>query len=316
MKNLTVFGSKIFIVEEGANPSTDFFVLPALRLAGVSDVVHCGFDDLPSQEELDNACVIFVRYVPTVWQRFVTTHRSRLAAVYFFMDDDLFDRSAFSAMPLNYYLKLLRYSWLRKNWLKKMGTQLWVSTPYLAAKYADWQPVLLEPYPALSESQVPMKTVFYHGSASHIDDVRWLYPVVEEVLQRNDELVFEIIGNSEVNRLFRRLSRVQVLYPMKWTTYQALLKRPGRSIGLAPLLNTPFNRARSHTKFIDITEAGAVGVYAAGSTYSSVVEHEVNGLLLDMEPELWVDAILDLASDSVKCAQLLEGAQRSLSIEK
>ena len=304
-----VAGKRCFIVEEGPNPSTDYFVVPYLREAGATPV-RCTFAQLPPAGELQGAAVIFVRYVPAAWKALVERYRSSLSAVCFFMDDDLFDWRAFSKMPLRYRFKILRHSHSKQKWLKSAGAQLLVSTPYLQQKYAQWQPQLLAPRP-LPQQELPL-TVFYHGSASHGADLRWLRPVMEEVLARDEQLVFEVIGDKSVNRLFKGLPRVQVLHPMKWGSYQALTSRPGRTIGLAPLLDSPFNRARAHTKFFDITQAGAVGVYAHGDVYGGIVRHEQNGLLVPMDRQTWVEAILRLAQDQTLRSRLLEGARACL----
>ncbi|WP_299595783.1 glycosyltransferase family 1 protein [uncultured Microbulbifer sp.] len=310
------------VVEEGANPSSDYFVRPFLSGAG-ADVVRCSFAQLPSADLLDGAIVTFVRYVPRNWRQLIERHRGVIRQLNYFMDDDLFSWPAFARMPLRYQWKLLRLSWRHQSWLRAMGAKLLVSTPYLQQRYAEWQPQLLAPQvpagllPLLGRDDVESSgsapvTVFYHGSASHGADLKWLRPVIAQVLAANERIVFEVIGNNGVNRLFRGLPRVHVLYPMKWDAYQLLLQRPGRSIGLAPLLDSPFNRARAHTKFLDITLAGAVGIYAAGPVYGEVVRHRENGLLLPMDQGAWADCILQLAADAPFRAKMLSEARACL----
>ncbi|WP_227718283.1 glycosyltransferase family 1 protein [Microbulbifer sp. Q7] len=313
---------KHIVVEEGANPSSDYFVLPFLIEAG-ADVVRFTFAQLPSADLLDGATVTFVRYVPRNWRLLIERHCGVIRQLNFFMDDDLFSWPAFARMPLRYQWKLLRLSWRHRSWLRSVDAQLLVSTPYLQARYAQWQPQLLAPQvpaalvPLLEREDVQSAesapiTLFYHGSASHGADLQWLRPVIERVLEANERIVFEVIGDRRVNRLFKGLPRVHVLHPMKWGTYQSLLQRPGRAIGLAPLLDSPFNRARAHTKFLDVTLAGAVGIYAAGPVYGAVVRHRENGLLLPMEQSVWVESILQLAADAPLRAQMLSEARACL----
>lgn len=314
--------SRWIVVEENANPSSDYFVLPFLRAQGHSVERHA-FAELPEPGALRGAQVLFVRYIPPVWRRLITASRDEIAGVHLFMDDDLFSWSSFARMPLRYQWKLLRLSWRHQRWLRTMGAKLLVSTPYLQRRYADWQPQLLAPQvpaalaPLMQRTDVEFSesgpiTVFYHGSASHGADLEWLRPVIERVLAADERIVFEVIGSSRVNRLFRGLPRVHVLHPMKWGAYQSLLRRPGRAIGLAPLLDSPFNRARAHTKFLDITLAGAVGIYAAGPVYGEVVRHRENGLLLPMDQRAWADAILQLAADQSVRKQMSSEARACL----
>lgn len=291
----------IYLVQEQPNPSTDFFVLPALQQAGYDDDVavnHCGFSELPDVAQLSGAVIVFVRYIPTPWKRLVSAARGQIARVIYFMDDDLLQIRASQGMPWRYRFKLARLATLRKRWLTDMHAELWVSTAFLQGEYADWNPRLVTPKP--QRSIEPGIRLFYHGSASHLDDIRWLYPIIKTLLLDDERLSFEIIGGPEVNRWFRSLPRVTVVHPMKWLAYQAFLAQPGRAIGLAPLLDLPFNQARSYTKFFDITQAGAIGVYARNPIFSEVVEEGHNGVLVDMDPQQWISAIKALVADESK----------------
>lgn len=284
----------IFVVEEQANPSSDFFVIPAVQHLG-EVVRRVGFEAVPPREALRGAWVVFVRYVPSAWRRAVEAARGELAGVVLFMDDDVLDPKAAAGMPWRYRAKLWRLGARHHAWLRQIDAALWVSTAHLQAKYADWQPRLVDPAPVALPD--PGCRVFYHGSASHGAEIRWLYPIMAEVLRRDEQISFEIVGGQEVYRRYRRLPRVTVIHPMKWPAYQAFLAQPGRDIGLAPQLPSPFNAARSHTKVFDITRAGAVGIYATDSTCGEHIHHGENGWVLPMEPHAWVEGILALADN-------------------
>ncbi|MGB0468448.1 MAG: glycosyltransferase family 1 protein [Pontibacterium sp.] len=301
------------IVEECFNPSSDFFVYPWLVSEG-KQLTTCS---ITGPDSLNKVCIeaidelIFVRYFSRRWYHWVEQHRGQLKRLAFFMDDDLFDFSAHSNLPLRYRWKLYRLAWRHQCWLRRMGAELWVSNQWLADKYSDWKPKLLQPHSAYGYSQ-PKKTLFYHGSASHKDEIQWLLPVVEAVLSKDENLSFEIIGSQPVRSLFAHLSRVHVLHPMKWPAYKALLDRPGRTIGLAPLLDSGFNCARSFTKFFDITQAGAAGIYADHPVYRSVINHGENGLLLPMDQQQWINSILKLSNAADERERILAHARQCL----
>lgn len=302
-------GQVVYIVEERANPSTDFFVLPAV-LAGGARVKRCGFADLPATDDLAGATVVFVRYVSPAWARLTEAARSRLRALAFFMDDDVLDTGASTGLSWRYRFKLARLAAWRADWLRRQKAELWVSTPYLRKKYADWRPRLVLPSPAASPTDV--RRVFYHGSASHDREVCWLRPVLEEALRRDERLAFEIVGGGDVNRLYREIPRVTVVHPMKWPSYQAFLSMPGRHVGLAPQQDSPFNRARSYTKFFDITRCGAVGIYSPESACAEVVRNGVDGLVAGLDQEAWVEAILNLTGDEPLRRILLRNAEAKM----
>jgi hypothetical protein len=212
-------------------------------------------------------------------------------------------------MPWSYRFKLARLITCRRHWLRQQKVQLWVSTPYLQQKYADWQAQLISPMPI---AQRQYCQVFYHGSATHYAEIYWLLPIMREVLARNETITFEIMGNKKVWRLYRDIPRVSVVHRMKWASYQAFLSSQNRHIGLAPLLTVPFNAARSYTKFFDITHCGAVGLYSPQSIYTEVVEHNTDGLIIDLEPQAWVTTILNLAENHALQQRLFANAQLKL----
>ncbi|WP_200332563.1 glycosyltransferase family 1 protein [Thiocystis violacea] len=228
------------------------------------------------------------------------------------MDDDLLDRRAAKGLPWRYRWKLARLSTWRRGWLRGQGAELWVSTPYLEAKYAEWHPRLIPAVALPAVERDDSVRLFYHGSASHASEIRWLYPVIETVLRLEPRLTFEIIGGADVNRHYRRLPRTSVVHPMSWPAYQAFLTVPGRHIGLAPLLDEPFNRARACTKFFDITRAGAVGLYASAGVCGDTIEHGVNGWLAPLDVGTWVEAIRFLVQDAVLRQALLGYAREKL----
>lgn len=303
--------NSVFVVHQGSNPSTDFFIAPLLRAKGEAARFY-SFHETPAPGDLAGATVVFVRYVPPAWKSLLSTQRP--AQVVLFMDDDLFDSRAFKGMPWHYQRKLFRLAWRHQRWLRHMGAKLWVSSPWLAQKYADWKPVVLEPgnpHPLPERPPEPhMKTLFYHGSASHSAELAWLEPVVEKVLSARQDVCFEVIGDRKVRDRFSHLSGVHVVHPMGWPAYQAFIQRPGRTIGLAPLLDSSFNAARAPTKFFDITAAGAVGLYGDTPIYQRLVTHGVNGMMLPMDSqEAWGTEILSLLASQELRQKLYSNAR-------
>ena len=78
---------------------------------------------------------------------------------------------------------------------------------------------------------------------------------------------------------------------MNWQNYLAYTQSNRLDIGLAPLLDSAFNLARGPVKFYDFVRMGAVGVYSNCAPYSNFIEQNVNGVLLDNEPQKWIKAL-------------------------
>lgn len=303
---------KLVILHKSDNPSTDFFIRSRFSETEFAIRVF-DFSDTLTAEELDGALVVIVRYVSLGWRRLIQAHRDQIKCLVYFMDDDLWDSSASANLRWRYQMKLYFYARVHRSWLLRMGAEIKVSMPYLADKYAVFLAEIWSPqsiYNSYLDTWVlpPNPVVFYHGTSSHFDDVRWLLPVFKAVFARYPNVRFEVIGDQRVVALFRDLRCVSVVPQMNWAAYKRFIQQRRRTIGLAPLLDTPFNRARAPTKFFDTTAAGAVGVYADSPVYRGVVVDNKNGRLVEMDHQAWVEAISDLLSQPEKTAQLYQAA--------
>ncbi|MDH3981051.1 MAG: glycosyltransferase, partial [Gammaproteobacteria bacterium] len=138
---------------------------------------------------------------------------------------------------------------------------------------------------------------FYHGTAAHEVEKRFLAEVVREVQQRDPRMLFEITGDSETRELFRGIERVVVLHPMDWPAYLAYSSSARQDIGLAPLFESPVNAARSCSKVYDITRTGAAGIYSDRAPYADFIRDDEDGVLLPDDAGQWAEAILDLAAN-------------------
>ena len=236
----------------------------------------------------------------------------------YFMDDDLLDPSAWVGLPWRYRWKLFRWAYVYKRQLLALTDEVWVSTPYLQSKYAHLRPHLVtaQPTPQTSQGQHDSAVlVCYHGTASHQADFKWLLPVMQEVLQRNPEVHFELFADKQIASLFRQLPRTAVLHPMSWPQYLAYTQSRSADIGLAPLSPTLFNAARGAVKCMDYTRMNAVGIYTNVPPYRDHVRHGSNGLLLPHNHAVWVQAISDLAHNKAQRLQMLAEAKSSFSVD-
>ena len=302
----------VIVVQERGNPSTDYFILPLLTSLHCSVEIINHYGPIGSIS-LKGKTVIFVRYVPARWKLYIKSNHQDVGNVIFFMDDDLFDLSASMGMPLRYRVKLFRLAARHQKWLRNVGAQLWVSTPFLAQKYAEWKPECIQPLPLVSANRSKPVRVFYHGSASHNHELRWLKPIIAEVLARLPYVYVEIIGNAAVKRLYNGLDRVTIVHPMSWQNYLAFCQQSPRDIGLAPLLPNAFNAARSHTKFFDIARCHAVGVYSNCQPFEDFIDDQQDGILLENDVDVWVEHICRLAEDATQRDRLFEGVQQKLA---
>ena len=290
------------VFSEGETASIDYFLFPYLKRLGYrttlvdSRMVPAGRFPLE-----DCRLVAISRYVSTRWLFVLDRLRRQGSKLIYFMDDDLFDLRALQGLPWGYRWKIFNRAYLHRRRLLQVSSEFWVSTEFLAHKYAAYHPVLLSPI--ISEKISTTRrgiSVCYHGTANHRPEIEWLVPILQAVLERSDDVHVECFGTPALHDILKKLPRTSVLYPMTWQNYLAFTATQQRDLGLAPLLPSRFNAARGPTKFYDYARMGAVGFYSDRPPYRGFIEDGVDGLLLDNDPQLWAKTILDLAADPLK----------------
>jgi len=302
------FKGDIWVVEEAPNPTTEYYILPALKFWGYSDRIKI-LNYPPEKTIREKISIIFVRYITKDWVDFVERNKDLVKKILYFMDDDLFDVRSGRGLPLRYIKKIFFKAYIWKKWLLKSKAIFMVSTPYLAEKYNYLDPILIPPYPFYEiENLMLIKNkkenfnidnfiIFYHGTSSHLKEICWLYEVIKYVIQLNKKVIFELIYDKKVFKKLKTLEKVIMFLPMRWNIYKEFLLRGIRDIGLVPQLNYPFNLARSYTKFFEIVASGGVGIYSEESYYKEIISNEIDGLLVRSKKEDWIEAILLLIKD-------------------
>jgi glycosyltransferase involved in cell wall biosynthesis len=122
------------------------------------------------------------------------------------------------------------------------------------------------------------------------------------------ETHFEVIGGDRVARIFKKVPRITVLDTMAWSDYLSYTQNNRFDIGVAPLLDTLFNRGRGPIKFFDYARCGAVGVYSSGPAFESFVTDGVDGFVLKNDQQLWVDTLIKLVHSPDLRATMYEAA--------
>lgn len=100
-----------------------------------------------------------------------------------------------------------------------------------------------------------------------------------------------------------------------YAAYADRLPRLGLAIGLAPLRDTPFNRAKSPIKWMEFAAAGLAGIFADLPPYQDVVEQERTGLLVGPDPRDWVEAVERLVKDAPLRRRLAVQAKEAVTRE-
>lgn len=312
--------AKRIVIARGATaPTEHHYLTPRLKSCRLPVATwDIGAADAPPP--LDDAFVIVVRYLDGPALRHLRNAASRLAGVAWLVDDDIPAAIRESALPPAYRWRLAKF-WLRYGRaVGRLASEVWFASDVLRDTYGrgpddpkfqridpldgEFGPGADRPARRPGEPAV----IFYHAQITHLGECLWLRDVIAAAQARLPDAVAEIIGGPRVRQAFRDIPRCRVLHPMSWSTYRSYIDTARGEIGLAPLRDTAFNRARSYVKYLDIVRYGGVGIFADAPPYAGVVRSGENGVLLPMEPDRWADEIVRLATDGAAWTAMREKA--------
>ncbi|UYM18546.1 glycosyltransferase family protein [Endozoicomonas euniceicola] len=286
----TPWNGNIVLLTDSNSPTRDIYFTCRYPEENVREV----FSDC-SPEVLEHFVstgdfVVIIRNQPARLLKTLKKIKYKFAGVAWFIDDDIPAAWSDPHLPGDYGRRLT-WSYLKiRHLLSGLCDRIWVSTQWLAGKYCLPESDVISP--GLVSATVPDRKLryFYHGSKSHLREMRFLRPVVEEIQKRYDFAQFEIFGDHEVYKLFRDIPGVRIVHPMKWNKFKHYTATANLDIGLAPVLESPFNKARSHNKMLDISRSGAVGIYSELHALSGEIAANNAGLVVNNEPEQWVES--------------------------
>jgi hypothetical protein len=154
----------------------------------------------------------------------------------------------------------------------------------------------------------PFRIAFL-GTRSHATGLEFLVPVLAAAVAVHPHIRVVLFFGRHLPKPLRGLPQVKNRRPLSWMRYQTVLQHERFHAVLAPLPDTPFNRGRSITKFLDVAAVGAAGLFSARRPFTEVVTDGVHGLLLPDDPVAWQQSILRLAGDLATTRRLSEAAR-------
>ena len=310
--------SRVLVVGKFPNPTFDYYFAARLSAPGMPPFKLLDIRNFDSRSvEADGAFVIIVRYASKAVSRWIRNHRDTLAAVAVFLDDDVSALITGREATLSYRYRLLRNSILPLRNLDGMIDELWVSTEMLARRLSYAEPRLLPPAPSPamlpaakpgSHSSQPI-TIAYHATAIHVDEHRFLAPIIRRVLQIRRNAEFEVFAEGRNAKIWfdLGLDRVTVRRSLPWQSY--LKEHQDRSIDimLVPVAPGHVNDCRAETKRIDIARLNAAAILSSCPAFANAEEGEI---LLAYDEALWEQHLIALIDDSKARAQSAMATRR------
>jgi glycosyltransferase involved in cell wall biosynthesis len=161
---------------------------------------------------------------------------------------------------------------------------IYASTPYLAELLQERFPAqrifhgIYAPYMGEALQQVHRAArgypvIGYMGSKGHQHDLELVVPALERLLDERPNLHFEVFGTIQMPAALERFGdRVQShSVQQSYVEFLRTLGLLGWDIGLAPLVDAPFNRCKAPTKFIEYTACGVPVIASEIPVYSQIM---------------------------------------------
>ena len=172
-----------------------------------------------------------------------------------------------------------------------------------------WQ---LKP-PALKNQEDGPLTIGYMGGSSHKSDVEYLVPVFLELLNRYPQKIqFQFWGVHPPSTL---ASFAQVKWSLAsvndYIEFAAFFQDQTADIFVAPLVDNPFNQAKSPIKFFEYSALGVPGVFSRFETYTDTITHGYDGLLA-LSLDEWTCCLSQLIEDGELRYRLASNAQKTI----
>ncbi|WP_281997420.1 glycosyltransferase [Halomonas sp. A020] len=323
--------SRWLVLSDGAKPTEDIYFLesavPALREKGVQveRVVAARFFAAarfhgPSLlRRFAGANLLLCRSLPFSWLRWLARHRRDFGYVVYLIDDDIVAAADDVTLPAAYRQRMAGIA-KRQPDLLALCDEVVACSDALAARFSARHPnvsvltpPLIAPLPTLKHFDAPPSVhspwqIGFHGTRAHLQDLLHITPALRALLNARQDSQCEVMLGKHTPPALASLPNLSAPDPLPWSVFRHYQARRRVHIGLAPLLQTPFNEGKSFIKFLDIAAMGGVGIYSKRYPYTEVVQHGENGLLVGDTPDEWRAALQQLLNNPEATANMAQQA--------
>lgn len=136
----------------------------------------------------------------------------------------------------------------------------------------------------------------YTGCANHSGDMEIVKPVLLQLLEDYPNL--EVIIAQDLG-CFKGVSHPRLKLLNRWVSipeYPSMVKGWDLDIGIAPLRDNQFNRAKSNLRWIEYSALGLPTVASAVRPFNECVKNDVNGFLCKSQAD-WMENLNRLIKD-------------------
>jgi hypothetical protein len=266
--------------------------------------------------------LVFCRYSGPMFRRMVAWARRQAVPVLYHIDDDLLaippdigaSKHALHNSPgrLTAVRELLNCADLVYASTEKLRLKLleyFPDIPVVAGRVYCSSAVVRRPRPG------PATKVGYMASADHAHNLGMILPAIEQMLERNPAIRFELLGSIPVPPSLERFGdRISAAPPI--ADYDAFLSGLAAlrwDVGICPLAPIEFNLMKADTKWVEYTAAGAAVVASGATVYDDCCSGGC-GILADGTAE-WLEGLELLIGSERERIGMVERSQAKLESE-
>jgi hypothetical protein len=236
----------------------------------------------------------------------------------YLVDDDIQAAGEDASLPQDYRSRLTRFHEEYHADLVARADTLVVTSDTLLQKFSSHRDVrIVHPvwhldladdhhFDALASGEAVQ--AMHLGTGSHQAGLDFLKPVIAALLERHERFHFTYVGHGPRMGALDAHPRVHRERPQSWRRYRRTLGRRRIHLGLYPLPDTPFNRARSRNKVLEHAIVGAVGVYSR----SWLAADKLQGcaILAGENAADWIEALSPYLDEPQKLRPLAQAARQ------
>lgn len=286
---------------------------------------------LPScllSRKYSSAHLVVVRSLPKRWLIFIENNKHFFSNITYLIDDDFSVagfKNASDYLPED-YVNRIEKSFLIQDRLFNLADTVVTPCNFLKLKISAFHnnvqllpPIYINEYPTLEHFKLKTNKIIYPGTRSHLVDIKSIAAVISKVADNQNhtsDFQVSLMLGRHLPASLNGKSFIRNYKPLTWNKFLRFQAANKFHIGLAPLMETPFNKGKSYNKFLDITAFGGVGVFSDRDPYQGIVQDGINGLLSDDSHQMWEESIHRLIfypKDTYRMAKAAQDLTKQIS---
>ncbi len=165
----------------------------------------------------------------------------------------------------------------------------------------------------VSDSAFPIKILYSAGSEHEIYFERYILPILGKLSEKYGEAIqFHFIGVKPKVDIKQYKMHFNYVEYMSYEDYCEYMLANNFDIGIAPLEDSKFNNYKYYNKYLEYSAYGIPAIYSSVEPYTQVIKNNENGILVNNEPEEWLEAIMQMIEHSNLRETIAEKARNDL----